>query len=388
MRVRINKNIIFPMLLLIVLLLPITFINYLNLTSVINLLKYIGLGYAIIISIRLGIYEEKKWLPIHLWFVWVLVTTVIGSQALYSTISAFYPLYTAFVMTVYLSRVYKKKAICAIGVTFSCMLVYNLIIMFNGGLYRESIYNLVYFFGIRVNINDVWPFAMAIMLLAAHFGRKKDWLFCVLGLATGFTFVLFQWVSTAIVVTAIFALFYFYIVASVKWESKRKQIRMVVIILLIWIIWFAINPNVQQFSWLIEDILGESLTLDGRTDIWNSCLSQIKGIRWIIGHGYGHNYVFAIENGGAVTHPHNQYLAILFNFGIIGLVIYARLIFDQVKSFMAERNDKVVAIMGACILAMLVMGIGATFFNKVYWIVWYAICMTIGESQAREIKTV
>lgn len=365
--------------------LPISIKKYLNITSFIDVVNCIGLAYSFLLEIEGKYYCKKKWLILHGFLIWMIVSSVLAGSSLYSAIKNVCPLFIASVMAIHLLQKNFRKGILTISVIFSGMVLANLLTFFMGGLYQANAYNKAYFMGIRVNISDILIFAVAISLIGANQGKRIHKIICAVCILSGVLFAVLEWVSTALATMGIFALVCLLIKMTYKWPKQKRIIRIGGILLIIGIVSFTFNPNVQRYSWLIEDILGESLTLDGRTDIWESCINQIKGMNWIYGHGFDHGYTFAISNGAYVTHPHNQYLAILFNFGLIGLLMYCRMLMNQFTAFIRTGNKAMRMLSVSCTVASIVMGISMTYFSKPYWLVWHIICISIPLNDELEI---
>lgn len=91
--------------------------------------------------------------------------------------------------------------------------------------------------------------------------------------------------------------------------------------------WHRLSWPVGGFAvyWLLVQFAGlESSGLiergsSGRLDIYQTYLSQIKGIDWLIGKGVVHMLPESVL-GWLVYHPHNAYLGQLTGYGMIGLV--------------------------------------------------------------------
>lgn len=357
--------------------LPIPIKKYLNIYSFVNAVNYVGFLYSLFLEFEGKYYGKKRWLTLHGFLVWMIISTVMAGGSLFSAIQNVLPMFITSVTAIHLLQKNFYKGIHVISVIFSGMVVANLFTFFIGGLYQANAYNMAYFMGIRVNISDILIFAVAISLISANQGKRIHKIICAMCLLSGVLFAVLEWVSTALATLGVFALVYLLIKMNCKWPEQKRIIRIGGVLLVAGIVLFTFNPNVQRYSWLIEDILGESLTLDGRTDIWESCISQIKGMTWIYGHGFDHGYTFAISNGAYVTHPHNQYLAILFNFGLIGLFMYCRMLMNQFVPFIRTGNGKIQMFSVSCIIASIVMGVSMTYFGKPYWLVWYIVCASI-----------
>ena len=199
-------------------------------------------------------------------------------------------------------------------------------------------------------------------------------------------FSLLEWVSTSIGASLIMITIIIGLHQITKQHSYKKFIIITATILVAGVISFTISPNVEDFGWFIEGVLGEDLTMDGRTDIWLSALSQIKGNKWFLGNGVSHDYEFALANGAFVSHPHNQYLAIIFIYGIIGLVIFVLMLLKTIKISVEDRNFNNKAILISGFFSIVIMGISMTYFSQAYWLIWYIACHCIVKQDNTSLK--
>ena len=111
------------------------------------------------------------------------------------------------------------------------------------------------------------------------------------------------------------------------------------------------NPYVQSF---IQDVLGRSLTMTGRTPIYQS-LGLIIGASPYVGFGYGNNIVERVVGWG---NAQNGIADITVLYGIVGLVSFG-LMLHGVLGEKGRRNTKALPLVGVLygtILASLVEG--------------------------------
>lgn len=106
------------------------------------------------------------------------------------------------------------------------------------------------------------------------------------------------------------------------------------------------NIHVQNF---IQNVLGKSATLSGRAQIWAIIFGFIRRKAWL---GYGY-YNGVIETYLGYGNPQNGVLKILLDTGIIGLLLYAALIFVALQPINGENFEKKFPIL-AFLYAMLV----------------------------------
>ena len=111
-------------------------------------------------------------------------------------------------------------------------------------------------------------------------------------------------------------------------SAKRLYILSFILFILIVVL------GVQKyFSFIIVDILHKDLTLSGRVTIWNNYIGLIKD-NLLIGIGYSTNRILF-----DAYHSHNQFLNVILESGLLGLVLYFRLWFKSLKSIDNNSND-------------------------------------------------
>ena len=127
-----------------------------------------------------------------------------------------------------------------------------------------------------------------------------------------------------------------------------------VIILNILIFEFQIQT---YFSWLIVDILGEDITLNSRTSIWDSVILQIEQSPFR-GYGVGHDYQFKFRelfsSSLYVKSTHNQFLNILYESGVIGFAIFLTYTLKVIHIFQKNKVSKAYNAIAATFIIFLI----------------------------------
>lgn len=91
---------------------------------------------------------------------------------------------------------------------------------------------------------------------------------------------------------------------------------------------FVVFKFQDKFSFIIENLLGKSLTFSGRTIIWDNfieVLKQSEDLKWI-GGGVQPNNILYVPRFGMSTHLHNQMFNIILESGFIGLFMFVIMI--------------------------------------------------------------
>lgn len=69
-------------------------------------------------------------------------------------------------------------------------------------------------------------------------------------------------------------------------------------------------------------IAGLSIGTSGRSNIWETIISQMDDWSLTVGHGAGQAEVLVEKIFIVITQPHNDYLRLLYDFGLIGLLLW------------------------------------------------------------------
>lgn len=208
-----------------------------------------------------------------------------------------------------------------------------------------------YWLGLRVRIAS-YAFPVIATLLIAFFYFKKNnkykisWMIMLLvTIGISIQFFLMEQVATALVSMGVLII-YFVVFNFTERVTATFALKA-------WFIEVGINIGIvffgiqSQFAWLIEGILGKSLTFTGRTTIWNSAFQQ--GMKhFILGSGIGTAQVF---NDNGVTYEHNQLLNMFYSGGLIALVLFLIIVFICIKKVSNIKNSMLNKIMSSVILA-------------------------------------
>ena len=133
-------------------------------------------------------------------------------------------------------------------------------------------------------------------------------------------FAIWQWVSSIILTLLLVMIF-----LLIKKRIKIKHSCYFFFLEISFIIGLTFLQLHEYFSWLIEDILHEDMTLHGRTYIWKGAIVEISKSPWI-GFGMVENRGFNVwqlyDNSRDNTWAHSTYLQATLEAGIIGLLFY------------------------------------------------------------------
>jgi O-antigen ligase len=126
--------------------------------------------------------------------------------------------------------------------------------------------------------------------------------------------------------------------------------------------------------------------LSSRDEIWASVISRLDG-HWIFGYGAGSDLgSFSVENGAQILgHAHNLYLQVLYQFGLVGLILMVfTSIFCIVRLFRLRTNVLAtlwLAILSGGLLSMLfAMNNFVGVPNRIWIYFWLPVagCLALG----------
>lgn len=308
-----------------------------------------------------------------LYMITTLMSVVVNGQSVYLWFSKVYPWIAAVLLIQrYFRRDYQSTIKC-ISILFCIIVSVNLFSWFlNGSTIARGYGEIIYFVGIRTRINDVAYITIAILLVNCFYKNHFSKVLLFVGLVSSVLFIFLEWVSTGIVAIVLMALI---IWIGQKYPGAYRKINKMILLTPVVICLLIVMFNIQEiFSWLIVDILGEDLTLNGRTLIWGSVISQLHGIDWIIGKGLNNGMQFTVgihETGAA----HNQFLSILLNYGVVGLFAFLGMTF----SIFSVNTKKLFLynVFTAAIIVCFISGISEITCDTVYYISLLAVAYTV-----------
>lgn len=194
------------------------------------------------------------------------------------------------------------------------------LLLFPDGIATDDYYHNTYnFLGIDNSLAGlVMVPLMAISCIYSAFKKKKLTFSAILMLAMISATVLITWSATGVV--AWFVMITYILFVYQGWFTKyfnSYALFATFVALQIMIVFLRVQ---EYFAFIIEDILGKSITLTGRTEIWDLTYPIILQSP-IIGHGVyeGHGLVYWHNS---YMYSHNAMLEILIQGGIIGLVLF------------------------------------------------------------------
>ena len=338
-----------------------------------KLVTYGAFCWSLLNFVCMKLFREKTLVLMSAFLLWEVFSSILNRTQVAGCIENIIPFFTAAILFFLLFRSNPSGALSDISSIFAIIMLGQYISLKTHMLgtiwdQKRVVYN--YLLGYRVNINKIIIFAICICVhnIVVN-GGMISYAKLLVTLFSGIDFVLEEGVATSVLGLVIYGMV---ILFSLVIRSKKIW-RNTLIAIIVIVFTFAFIGNTSYFQVVLVDFLKKDLTLNGRTFLWQQAIRELNGLHWIIGNGYGHGYVFRLGNDFAVNATHNQYLTTIFNYGLIGLFLYALMEFNMIKKTITGDQTIDPNILGS-IIALLIMQIPASTIERVYFYIFYVFC--------------
>jgi exopolysaccharide production protein ExoQ len=162
-----------------------------------------------------------------------------------------------------------------------------------------------------------------IFFILGYQTKKRSWIFW-LGFSLSVLLLLLA-ISTSSLVNLIIIIFAFFTFQIWRWSYKVMIPTLILMAILSQILYFWLSNDPD----LLFTSLGKDSTLTGRTELWPLVMDMISKHPWL-GYGYGgfwqgwngeSAYIWRAA-GWKPNHPHNGYLALCLDLGLLGLGLF------------------------------------------------------------------
>lgn len=307
-----------------------------------NNLEVLGVIWTVYIIICYRNILVKKLWPMYLLLIWIYPCTIFNNGNFIKIMEVTIRLCCIVVLSELLIKNNCKKYICNIAAywtvlmcieLFSCLTnCFGSIIIENNRGQSE----LLYLFGMKVEINQYVIYAVAFNMIAVLIGGLREKIMLIIIVLAALIFSLKTSASTSLVGMTIMFIF----LAAGRFSQNKRIWEKLVILIVVYACLFGFSGNTSMFAWLVDGILQEGVTLNGRTVLWSETLKLMKGYHLLLGYGMTPAYIIKLNAFFSVDHPHNQYLQCLFNFGILGLILYLYIWLCQIKAIKIINNKR------------------------------------------------
>lgn len=211
-------------------------------------------------------------------------------------------------------------------------------IIYSNGIPSITVYgdSKYYFLGnVNTTIRKVYPGICCSVLIGLKRNKKITWgtAFFALGLIYQFLFR-YHGATTIVAVT----LLTLWIAFSERIAKHIRTVYPVILGVLVYVeITIVFLPSKTDLILFISKLFGKTITFSGRTSIWDKALTQIANSP-IFGYGIQESQKLNEMIGNRFS-AHNYFLDLLFQRGMIGLVLYLILIIMPV--FLLKRTKTI-----------------------------------------------
>lgn len=344
---------------------------------ILTYIQYATLIWPMLLLIKYPLIRSGKLFPVFLFWCIAFISTLINGTNISALLIMAFSSLTVCLLTVHLLILEGFQGFRKISWLFALLMLAEFMSGLIGGLTSiidgNGIRVINFFLGQQPASNRIYLTAITLMCLLFLSGKRIDRWVSIAGILAG-SFFMFQWEVS----TGKMSLYVFISVLIVARFIRKRQIwRNVLIILATFAVVFNLSLGaVGDFSWLFVGILNEDTTLNGRTMLWQSAISQMQSWHWLLGNGYGHQFMFSIGNWKVAT-AHSQYLNILFCFGFLGLGGYFYMIYCQIKSIWSVHAPKIKRVLLASSVTVLLIGIPTTTYQSVYIYLLFTVLVNL-----------
>lgn len=187
--------------------------------------------------------------------------------------------------------------------------------------------------------------------------------------------IMIYFTATAVIVCTFVILWIFLIVNRKLFNSKQIYATMIAIILLMEILISFNSPIIS----IISRALGKGATLSGRTVLWSNIIKLVYD-KLLFGYG-ALSDLDLVKIIGNFYGAHNYFLDILFQRGLLGLLILILIISYPIYNYNYKNKNKVIDILMGYSLACLLISLSEPLYTKEHLIiaVFYSLIYTLDQ---------
>lgn len=205
-----------------------------------------------------------------------------------------------------------------------------------------------YLLGIDNDFSTIFIPAMCIGFMHSIFKNKKLTIPYLLLLILISINTIVAWSATGIVMWFIMMFYILFIYKKNKYLNI--DMRLLLMVFIVMEIAFVFLRVQDIFAYIIEDILGKSLTFTGRTEIWDVVAKLIEK-KPILGYGFYNNYIIYTYIYRA--HAHNTILEITLKGGLAALILFLNILVSVASKLSKYKKNYISGIISITIFSML-----------------------------------
>lgn len=296
----------------------------------------------------------------------IIISTVLNHGNIKKGLVVFGTVVTACIFTELFIRHNAKKFIQSMAILVSTLIFINFIVMF---FYPNGIAKMEYY-GYTCNFLDIdnllipiFLFGMYMMILNSEwrYGSLSNLALLLIFCCT--ISLIKVWTAGGMIGMAVFlilvGLFYR---RKIQKAITPVSASLVYVFLTLGLVVFRLQ---NLFSPLIEGVLKKSLTLTGRTDMWDAAYGLIAE-KPILGRGVADLFGHILHNG-KFQYGHNILIEILLVSGIVGFIAFIAIIFVVNKNLMQVKNQNWAVLALIIVFSIFTVGLIESYLNNVYF---------------------
>lgn len=313
---------------------------------------WLMISFAIIVAVYMKKFRISKLTMTYLAYNLVLLISTIKNNG---SITKFLSDFSMNLGMIFLIELYlkndKMKIMKVLSSIFYFLMVLNtisFIIVPEGLAVTQYLKTPIYLLGIDNRFSFTYiPGLCVIAIYDFMKNNKITKLTIIYFLITFITFVYF-WSAGALVAESMFFIYYIFIY-KLKYKHFTNKYFPIIIVSFLGLVVFRVQ---NIFRFFIVDILHKDLTFSSRTILWDKAIKIINNNMWL-GTGIQKSE-FSIKAISAF-HAHSHFLNIMFQSGIIGVIIYIYLIFDAFKRLNEYRKNVIAQMVAFTLFVLFIM---------------------------------
>lgn len=313
---------------------------------------WLMISFAIIVAVYMKKFKISKLTMTYLAYNLVLlISTIKNNGSITKLLSDFsMNLGMIFLIELYLKND-KMKIMKVLFSIFYFLMILNtisFIIVPEGFAVTQYLKTPIYLLGIDNRFSFTYiPGLCVIAIYDFMKNNKITKLTIIYFMITFITFVYF-WSAGALVAESMFFIYYI-LIYKLKYKNFTNKYFPIIIVSFLGLVVFRVQ---NIFRFFIVDILHKDLTFSSRTILWDKAIKIINNNMWL-GTGIQKSE-FSIKAISAF-HAHSHFLNIMFQSGIIGVIIYIYLIFDAFKRLNEYRKNVIAQMVAFTLFVLFIM---------------------------------
>lgn len=314
---------------------------------------------------------------ISIYFIILLFTTILNNGDFNNSLNIVFRVISLCLIVDYGIKKNPREFLNALEFILYILIVINFfsLFLFPKGMYIDaSGYKDNWFLGYKnILILFILP-ALCVSYINAFYKygklKKRNYLLLIVSLISLFI----ADSSTSLIGIALFVILYMF--KNIFKKANFLNIKFYALSSLVLFFSVVIFKIQSYFAFIIENIFHRDVTLTGRTYIWNYVIDFIKS-KPILGYGIENSIVRLNKTNYLRTyHAHNQFLEVVYQTGIIGVISMMVIIYKSFKELYIYRDNNISKILSITIFIFSIMMLTEAYSYE-YFMYLFVLCYNI-----------